>query len=109
MKPFPVQRLRGVWGINMEASDFFPGLDRLPTKKEAASPGFWLEMEGSSDPRIKAIRAKGYGFYAIDMLARVPPMEGSYGHMGIYKRGALLERVLSIRLLYNGALPPNTH
>ena len=101
MKLFPLRRLRGIWYLANETSLLYPGRtktilpERMPLNSE-----IWVDTGDALD--AKALRVIGrdmYGQFAVDFVAYVPPLEGAYGHMGISRRGVLLQRVISIRRL----------
>ncbi len=100
MKLFPLKRIRGVWCIGLETSLFFPGATAVPTQRRSEAASIWLETFGSKDPLMpKELTHHGDGVFVIDMIAQVPPVEGSFGERGMARHGVLMHRLVSIRRL----------
>jgi hypothetical protein len=97
--PFsPSQRLRGIWLIDLEASEFFPNASSL---NDATGQPMWLESDLLEQRREVLDAAQGAGgrVYAVEMEGRQALCDGMFGHFGMYPRQVIAERFYSMRLL----------
>jgi hypothetical protein len=95
MKTLPARRMAGIWVLGPEYSVFHEGAG----SNESSTPGneVWLEV----DPE-KVLAANGLTFdgrshkYKIEFIGTKSDAPGAYGHMGQFKRGAFVTRVIHL-------------
>lgn len=93
------QRLRGLWLIDLEASEFFPN---AKTIKQGAESPIWLETKLLDLPSklLDAAQGAGRRVYAVEFQGRQSLCDGGgYGHMGMSPKQVIVERFYSMRLL----------
>ena len=100
------QRVRGLWVIALEASEFVPNVLTVDDLfKDGLSgpprPRMWLQSDLMN--QSPALRASGQGantrIYAVDLRGRLSLCDGMFGHFGLYRREVVVERFYSMRLL----------
>lgn len=97
--PFsPPHRLRGIWVIDLEASEFFPNASNL---KDASGQPMWLESDLLERRRelLDAAQGAGRRVYAVELEGRQSLCDGYFGHMGMSPRQVIVNRFYSMRLL----------
>ena len=94
------QRLRGIWLIDLEASEFFPNVNTLKDVRNRRSH-VWLKS-GLLDHRpelLAAAQGAGTRLYAVEMDGRQALCDGMFGHFGMSRRQVIAERFHTMRLL----------
>jgi hypothetical protein len=98
----PPRRMRGVWLVEFEGSEFLPDADRAPDIWAFAEKRIWLEIEDEMlPPEHRAAFYKPAQAFAVEFVGRNASYSGAYGHMGAGTHLVLVDRLLSLR-----ALPP---
>jgi hypothetical protein len=99
------QRLRGLWLIRLEASEFYQNSSAVENESNLQPPVWrpqvWLES-GLFERRpelLAAAQGAGTRAYAVELDGRQALCDGSFGHLGIYPRQVIAERFHSMRLL----------
>jgi len=92
------QRLRGIWVIDLEASQFFPNAASF---KEASGRPMWLESDllEKRPELLGAAQGAGRRVYAVELEGRESLCDGYFGHMGMSQRQVIAERFYSMRHL----------
>jgi hypothetical protein len=98
------ERLRGLWLIDLETSEFFPNAKTVKANKD--SP-IWLETDLLNRPSglLDAAQGAGRRVYVVEFQGRQSLCDGgAYGHMGMFPKQVIVERFYSIK-----PLAPPTH
>jgi hypothetical protein len=93
-----LHRLRGIWVVGLEASEFYPSVRAF---HQAKRPETWLEsglLERPGEIR-NATGGAGTRIYAVELEGRQALCDGMFGHFGMYPRQVIAERFYSMRLL----------
>lgn len=97
LKKLKPVRMSGLWVLGHEYSVFYENASKLPPESDADA---WLEADPSD-----VLRPFGFKFdgrtqvYKVDFIGTKSDAKGIYGYAGTYKRGALVLRMLSVKLL----------
>jgi hypothetical protein len=91
-------RLRGIWVIDLEASEFFPNASGL---SDAKGQPMWLETNllEQRGEFLDAAQGAGRRVYAVELEGRESLCDGFFGHMGMSPREVIADRFYSMRLL----------
>jgi hypothetical protein len=92
------QRLRGLWVIDLEASEFFPNASKF---EDASGQPMWLQSDLLEQRRdlLDAVQGAGRRVYAVEFEGRESLCDGFFGHMGMSPRQVIAERFYSLRPL----------
>lgn len=97
MKRLPPQHLTGLWVLGLENSRFYENTDVLPAQ---SSKDVWLEGDAPQILKEHGLRFDGSTHaYRIDFIGTKSDVPGTYGHNGVFKRGAMILRVISLKKL----------
>jgi hypothetical protein len=92
------ERLRGIWVIDLEASEFFPNVSSI---NKASGQPMWLasDLLLRRHELLDAAQGAGRRVYAVELEGRQSLCDGYFGHMGMWPRQVIAERFYSMRLL----------
>jgi len=94
MRKLPPRRMSGLWVLGHEHSVFYENALALPSE---SNDDVWLHAEPYNALRQYGVEYDGKTHvYKIDFIGTRSDAAGVYGHGGVYKRGALLLRVISL-------------
>lgn len=95
LRKLPPKRMSGLWILGHENSVFYEGATTVPRQSRNE---VWLEAEP-----YEALRPYGVEFdgetrvYKIDFIGTKSDAPGVYGHFGMFRRGALLLRIINLK------------
>ncbi len=97
------ERLRGIWVIDLESSEFFPNASSI---KDASGQPMWLESELLNQSRelLDAAQGAGRRIFAVELEGRKSLCDGHFGHLGMTPRQVIALRFYSMRPLPNPVL-----
>jgi hypothetical protein len=96
--------MRGVWLVDLEASEFYPSVQALNENyrpgPNIGRPQVWLQSDLlESRPELRAAgQGAGRRVYAVEFEGRLSHC-GMFGHFGIFPKEVIAERFYSMRFL----------
>ena len=92
LRKFPQKRMAGLWELGYEHSVFYENAAFLP---KPSDEDVWLEAEPYARWKAYGVNFDGKThIYRIEFIGTNPDVPGFYGHAGMYKRGALLLKII---------------
>jgi hypothetical protein len=111
-KMLPAKRFRGIWLDEFEGSIFIDGARDVETTKaelrrSLAAPVAHREWLGWNDADRDALfpRSSNARLVAVDFIGRRTAYPGRYGHMGMSSSEVVVDRVISVRPIYQAHTP----
>ena len=97
-KTLPLVRMQGRWVIDQEQSEFFESKSHRAEPDLRLQGGAWLDVNVAEAIRPTGIQVDGrHHEFDIVFIGRRGPTPGIYGHMGQYRSGIYVERIVSIK------------
>jgi hypothetical protein len=96
----PHTKMQGVWVIGLEESVFVENATERVQLKRSFQNAVWLDVDTA-----KAINRAGFALdgnerqFLVSFVGRKSTRHGLYGHHGMYEKGVVLDKLLSIRPL----------
>ena len=88
----PPRRWRGLWRNDFEGSQFCPA-PATECSHEISEDAIWLDFTVSLPAPLK----EPGGLYAVDFVGRAPSYRGIYGHLGVFSREVVVDRMITMK------------
>jgi hypothetical protein len=88
------KRIRGLWRNDFEGSQFCEA-PATQCSFDMPGPRTWLDARVSFPTEFK--RRDLGGLYAVDFIGRSSQYRGNYGHVGVFDKEVIVDRIISIR------------
>lgn len=96
MEFLPSKRIDGYLAHGFESSEFYFRIEDM--KGSINKNGIWIDLnkEDSSYVGVRDQSDENIYFYKISFIGKFSDRDGYYGHMGMYKSGVLVKKLISL-------------
>jgi len=93
-------RLRGIWLIGFEESEFYPDIQKLEEIPDGVGKvWFKSDLLDKNAELLAAAQGKETRVYVVDFEGRTTLCDGMFGHSGMFPRQVIADRFYAMRRL----------